>query len=168
MCRTFSPKMLLAFRREGMSFQQWGDLVHAQIDLRLARHGAILLLLGMLTGFVIRGFHNRGAGDTAHLVGLMGGYGLIAIGLIWPKLDLGRFWSGAGAWITAVSLYLNWLGVLFLALGSGRNGSAIPGSLTDWITAGQVALKVAVPLSLASAVLILIGLRRLTARGQVH
>jgi hydroxylaminobenzene mutase len=82
------------------------------IDLRLARHGAILLLLGMLTGFVIVKFHNRGAGNAAHLTGLIGGYGLIALGLLWPKLNLGRFWSGAGAWITAVSLYLNWLGLV--------------------------------------------------------
>src|ERR1700677_3667885 len=97
--------------------------MRTQIDLRLARHGAILLLLGMLTGFVIRALPNRGAGDTAHLVGLMGGYGLIAIGLLWPKLDLGRFWSAAGAWITAASLYLNWLGVVFLALGTGHNAA---------------------------------------------
>jgi hypothetical protein len=83
----------------------------APIDLRLARHGAILLLLGMLTGFVIVDFHNRGAGNAAHLTGLIGGYGLIALGLLWPKLNLGR-WSGAGAWITAASLYLNWLGLV--------------------------------------------------------
>jgi hypothetical protein len=31
----------------------------APTDLRLARHGAILLLLGMLTGFLIVDFHNR-------------------------------------------------------------------------------------------------------------
>jgi membrane associated rhomboid family serine protease len=57
----------------------------APIDLRLARHGAILLFLGMLTGFVITDFHNRSAGNAAHLTGLIGGYGLIAIGLLWPN-----------------------------------------------------------------------------------
>ena len=95
------------------------------IDLRLARHGAILLLGGMLTGFVIGDFHNRGVGNAAHLTGLIGGYGLIALGLLWPKLNLGPFWSGAGAWITAASLYLNWLGlVLQGGLGSGRSQSS--------------------------------------------
>jgi hypothetical protein len=139
--------------------------MRTQIDLRLARHGAVLLLLGMLTGFVIRDFRNRGAGDTAHLVGLMGGYGLIAIGLLWPRLDLGRFWSGAGAWITAISLYLNWLGVIFLALGGAPNSgaSAIPGSQMFWNTAGGIVLKIAVLTSLISVLTVLIGLRRLTA-----
>jgi hydroxylaminobenzene mutase len=140
--------------------------VRTQIDLRLARHGAILLLLGMLTGFVIHDFRNRGAGDTAHLAGLMGGYGLIAIGLLWPKLDLGHFWAGAGAWITAASLYLNWLGVLFLALGNGPNATAdssIPGSPAFWHAAGGIVLKAAVLLSLASVLIVLAGLRRLTS-----
>jgi hydroxylaminobenzene mutase len=138
--------------------------MRTQIDLRLARHGAILLLLGMLTGFVIRDLPNRGAGDTAHLAGLMGGYGLIAIGLLWPKLDLGRFWSAAGAWITATSLYLNWLGVVFLALGTGPNaaGSAMSGS-PFWSSAGGMVLKIAVLTSLISVLVVLIGLRRLTA-----
>jgi hydroxylaminobenzene mutase len=138
--------------------------MRTQIDLRLARHGAVLLLLGMLTGFVIRDFPNRGAGDTAHLVGLIGGYGLIAIGLLWPRLDLGGFWSGAGAWITVISLYLNWLGVVFLALGGGPNAgdSPIPGSPTFWGAAGGIVLKIAVLTSLISVLVVLFGLRRLT------
>jgi (hydroxyamino)benzene mutase len=132
------------------------------IDLRLARHGAILLLLGMLTGFVIVKFHNRGAGNAAHLTGLIGGYGLIALGLLWPKLNLGRFWSGAGAWITATSLYLNWLGlVLQGGFGSGPKATNSPllGSPVLWDHAGGAVLLVAVILSLLSVLIVLIGLR---------
>jgi hypothetical protein len=142
--------------------------VQTQIDLRLARHGAILLLLGMLEGFVIRRFHNRGAGDAAHLVGLIGGYGLIAVALLWPKLRLGRFWSGAGAWITAASLYLNWLGVIFLVLGSGpaAAGPAAVGSWTPWSDAGAVVLKLAILLSVLSVLIILFGLRNPAAQRQ--
>lgn len=142
--------------------------MRTQIDLRLARHGAVLLLLGMLTGFVIGNFKNRGAGDAAHMVGLIGGYGLIAIGLLWPKLDLGRFWSAMGAWITAASLYLNWFGVVFLVFGSGPSPghSAIPGSPALWNAAGGVVLKIAVFSSLASVLIVLVGLRRLTAPAQ--
>jgi len=33
------------------------------------------------------------------LTGLIGGFGMIAVGLLWPKLNLGRFLSGAGAWM---------------------------------------------------------------------
>ena len=134
------------------------------IDLRLARHGAILLLLGMLTGFVIVNFHNRGVGNAAHLTGLIGGYGLIALGLLWPKLNLGRFWSGAGAWITAASLYLNWLGLVVQGgFGSGPKAPSSPrmGSTALWDHAGGIILTMAILLSLLSALIILIGLRKL-------
>lgn len=143
-------------------------LVQTQIDFRLARHGAILLLLGMLEGFVIPSFHNRGAGDAAHLVGLIGGYGLIAVALLWPKLSLGRFWSGAGAWITATSLYLNWLGVVFLMLGSGpaAAGPSAVGSWALWSVAGGVVLKLAIVLSVLSVLIILFGLRTAAVRQQ--
>ena len=136
------------------------------IDLRLARHGAILLLLGMLTGFVIVNFHNRNAGNAAHLTGLIGGYGLIALGLLWPKLNLGRFWSGAGAWITAVSLYLNWLGLVVKGgFGSGpkTTNSLLSGSTLLWDHAGGVVLTIAVILSLLSVLIILTGLRKFAA-----
>ncbi len=59
--------------------------MQAPIDLRLARHGVIVLLLGLLTGFVIGRFHSRPLGDAAHLTGLIGGFGLIALGMLWPK-----------------------------------------------------------------------------------
>lgn len=134
------------------------------IDLRLARHGAILLLLGMLTGFVIVNFHNRSLGNAAHLTALIGGYGLIALGLLWPRLNLGRFWSAAGAWITAASLYLNWLGLVFqggFASGPKATDSSLVGSTLLWAQAGQVVLAIAVILSLLSVIIILIGLRRL-------
>ena len=135
------------------------------IDLRVARHGAILLFLGMLTGFVIVNFHNRGAGNAAHLTGLIGGYGLIALGLLWPKLNLGR-WSGAGAWVTAASLYLNWLGlVLQGGFGSGPKAPSSPrlGSTALWDHIGGFILTLAVLLSLLSGLIVLIGLRKLGA-----
>jgi (hydroxyamino)benzene mutase len=136
------------------------------IDLRLARHGAILLLLGMLTGFVIVKFHNRSAGNAAHLTGLIGGYGLIALGLLWPKLNLGHFWSGAGAWITAVSLYLNWLGLVVQGgFGSGPKtaNSPLASSTLLWDRVGGLVLMIAVLLSLLSVLIILIGLCKLEA-----
>ncbi len=135
------------------------------IDLRVARHGAILLFLGMLTGFVIVDFHNRNAGNAAHLTGLIGGYGLIALGLLWPKLNLGR-WSGAGAWITAASLYLNWLGlVLQGGFGSGPKAPSSPrlGPTVLWDRVGGIILTMAVLLSLLSGLIVLIGLRKLAA-----
>jgi len=124
--------------------------MQTSVDLRLARHGVILLLLGLLTGFVIARFHNRSLGDAAHLVGLIGGFGTIALALLWPKLRLNRFWSETGLWATAACMYLNWLGVVLLgAFGSGPDGRA-----------GGVLLGIAIWLSLLSALIILFGLRK--------
>jgi hydroxylaminobenzene mutase len=134
------------------------------IELRLARHGVIVLLLGLLTGFVIGNFHNPHLGDAAHLTGLIGGFGMIAMGLLWPNLNLGRFWSGAGAWMTAVSMYLSWLGLAFRgAFGSGPNtNSPLLGSPLLWDRAGGVVLMMAALLSLFATLIVLLGLRRLT------
>jgi len=141
------------------------------IDLRLARHGVVVLLLGLLTGFVIPDFHNPHVGDAAHLVGLIGGFGIIALGLLWPRLNLGRFWSGAGAWMIAVSLYLNWLGCVFRgAFGSGPDvtNSAVLGSPVLWDRAGQVALVTGAWLSLFATIVVLVGLRKLTAPAEIR
>src|SRR5579871_6568954 len=121
------------------------------IDLRIARHGVIVLLLGMLTGFFIGRFHSHSLGNAAHLTGLVGGYGLITIGLLWPRLNLGPAWSTAGAWVTIVSMYLNWAGlVLQDAFGGAGNSLA---------HSGPVVLMVAIVLSLVSVAVTLTGLR---------
>lgn len=143
-----------------------GTAMQTSVDLRLARHGVIVLLLGLLTGFVIARFHNRGAGDAAHLVGLIGGFGTIALALLWPKLQLRRFWSETGVWATAACMYLNWLGVVLLgAFGSGPNAANPPllGSPLLWDRAGGMLLKIAIWLSLLATLIILFGLRKPTA-----
>ena len=122
------------------------------IDLRLARHGAIVLLLGLLTGFVILKLHDRGAGDAAHLVGLIGGFGMIALSALWPHLALNRAWSAAGVWSTALCMYANWFGCIFLAVGSGPADRA-----------ARVLLFAAVWLSLLATLIILFGLFRRSA-----
>jgi hypothetical protein len=139
--------------------------MRAPIDLRLARHGAILLLLALLTGFVVGNLHNRQAGVAAHVTGLIGGYGLIALGALWPKLSLRRAWSGAGAWITAASVYLSWLGLLFQGFTSGPQppSSPLPVAALVWGHAAAITLTIAVLLSLLSVLIVLIGLRKLTA-----
>lgn len=145
--------------------------MQAPVDLRLARHGVIVLLLGLLTGFVIGNFHNPRLGDAAHLTGLIGGLGTIALGLLWPKLSLGRFWSSAGMWMTAVSMYLNWLGLACRgAFGSGPNApnSPILGSPLLWDRAGQVALTIGAFLSLFATLVALVGLRKLTAPAETQ
>jgi len=125
--------------------------MHLPIDLRIARHGVIVLLLGMLTGFFIGKFHSHNLGNAAHLTGLIGGYGLITFGLLWPRLNLRPAWSTAGVWITIVSIYLNWAG-LVLQDAFGKTGSSLTRS-------GPFLLVAAIVLSLGSVAIILAGLR---------
>lgn len=126
--------------------------MQTSVDLRLARHGAIVLLLGLLIGFVITKFHNRGVGDVAHLVGLIGGFGMIALSALWPHLNLGRSLSTVGVWATVACMYLNWLGVVLLG--------GFLGSPLLWDRAGHVLLHLAVWLSLISTLIVLFGLRK--------
>ncbi len=120
-------------------------------DLRIARHGVVVLLLGMLTGFFIGRFHSHSLGNAAHLTGLVGGYGLITLGLLWPRLNLTPRWSPAGAWITIVSMYLNWAG-LVLQDAFGRAGNSL-------VRLGPIVLVAAIALSLVSVAITLAGLR---------
>jgi len=140
--------------------------MQTSIDLRLARHGVIVLLLGLLTGFVIADFHDRRLGDVAHLVGLIGGFGTITLGLLWPRLNLGRLWSGAGAWMTASSMYLNWLGAALRGgLGSGPDhvGPSVLGPPLLWDRVGALALSTGSLLSLLATLIVLFGLRTTAA-----
>ncbi len=134
------------------------------LDLRLARHGIIVLLLGLLIGFVIPLFHNSHLGNAAHLVGLIGGFGMISLGTLWPGLRLGRSWSSAGVWTMVTSMYLNWVGLVLLGgFGSGPNApsSTIQGSFLLWSRAGQVALTLGAFLTLFATLVALVGLRKL-------
>jgi hydroxylaminobenzene mutase len=138
--------------------------MQTSIDLRLARHGVIVLLLGLLTGFVIGNFNNRALGDAAHLTGLIGGFGMIALGLLWPRLNLGSLLSDAGAWMTAASMYLNWLGLAFrggLGSGPGATNPPLLGSPQVWDRVSGLILTAAVVVSLLSTLIVLYGLRKL-------
>lgn len=84
----------------------------SSLDFNMARHGAMILLLGLLTGFFINSFTDRHLGNATHLTGLIGGYGLIALGAIWPKLTLSRRWSRIGTVSTIVGMYLNFFGLI--------------------------------------------------------
>ena len=57
---------------------------------RLIQLGIILFLAGLLTGFVIPLMANPRVGLSSHLEGVMNGLLLVALGVIWPRLTLGR------------------------------------------------------------------------------
>jgi hydroxylaminobenzene mutase len=88
---------------------------------RLVRLGVLLFLLGLLNGFFIHSAVLPILARSAHLLALMAGTWLVAIGAVWPMLTLSRFASGVGLGLATYSAFLGWLVYLFAAL-SGAGG----------------------------------------------
>lgn len=88
---------------------------------RLVMLGAVLVMLGLLTGFVSGSLANPRMGLAAHLEGLMNGTLMIALGAAWGHVRLS---PGAERWCWGLLVYgtlANWLAVLLGAVwGAGR------------------------------------------------
>jgi hydroxylaminobenzene mutase len=97
---------------------------------RLVQLGVLLLLLGLLVGFVVRAFAVPRLGLTAHVLGVIQGMLLMLFGLLWPRLKLKRTASVVGFWMAAYSCYASWAATV-LAAAWGAGGSMMP------IAAGQ-------------------------------
>ena len=83
--------------------------------------GALLFLLGLLTGFGIPMFRSPRIGVSAHLDAIESGLGLIAFGLLIPHLTISLGWASLIGYTMWISLYVLWLGLLFGAVwGTGR------------------------------------------------
>jgi (hydroxyamino)benzene mutase len=83
--------------------------------------GALLFLLGLLTGFGIPMFRSPRIGVSAHLDAIESGLGLIAFGLLIPHLTISLGWASFIGYTMWISLYVLWLGLLFGAVwGTGR------------------------------------------------
>ena len=69
---------------------------------RLIRHGFLILLIGLLTGFAIKLLHNPMLGLGAHLIGIVNGIFLLALGLVWKQFVLSERLKGV---LLACALY---------------------------------------------------------------
>lgn len=83
---------------------------------QLIAAGAILFLLGLLTGFVIPGLPNSRMGLASHLEGVMNGTFLIALGAVWNHLVLTKRLELAAFGLLIYGSYANWVFVLLAAI----------------------------------------------------
>ncbi|NKI34700.1 hydrogenase [Wenzhouxiangella sp. XN79A] len=131
---------------------------------RLAAHGFVLALLGLLTGLIGPDLPLPRLGLAAHTIGLLGAALLLGLAACWPLFDLtdrARRWM-AGLWL--IALYTNWAGCLLgAALGAGRltplaaRGAEGPA----WAEAAVAVLLGGGSLAAFAAVILgLVGLRR--------
>lgn len=91
------------------------------MENRLIRHGFILILLSLFTGFAIPAAEAPRLALSAHTIGLMTGILLLAIAGIWSRLALSEGQLKVTYWGWIYASYANWLGILLGALtGAGR------------------------------------------------
>jgi hydroxylaminobenzene mutase len=140
---------------------------HAQ---RLLQAGALLFLLALFVGLGIPGFTVPRLALSAHLLGLMQGTFLIAVGLLWPRLGLTPSLSGIGCGLAIYGCVAAWTAnVCGAAWGAGSPmlPMAAAGARGSALQEGviRILLLTAAPSLIAMAVLILWGLRSPSGTG---
>ena len=88
---------------------------------RLFSAGILLLLLAFVVGMVMPVLPNMRQGLSAHLVGLLGGLLLIALGSLWSELHLPRRCETVAYWLAMFGFYENFVvNVLAAVLATNR------------------------------------------------
>ena len=70
--------------------------------------GAVLFLLGLLSGLAVPAMTNPRMGLSGHLEGVMNGMFLIVVGLAWARLGLAARARAVTAWCLLYGSYANW------------------------------------------------------------
>lgn len=91
---------------------------------QLLQLGIFLFFIGLITGFVVPHLANPRMGLSSHLEGILNGFFLVLIGLLWPKLRLSRWWLAITFWLAIYGTFANWAATLMAAFWGA--GSAMP------------------------------------------
>lgn len=141
----------------------------ASRERRLLRHGFVLLLLGLLTGFAVPAVRNPHLGVAAHLIGVVDGVFLVALAWAWSHFELserGRALLYASA---LYGTYAGWAGNLASGVFGTTRMTPIGGAgfhAAPWQENLVTVCLVSVALSLvAMCVIALVGLRSKGAAG---
>lgn len=112
--------------------------------------GALLFLIGLLTGALVPAVRNPRLGLSAHLEGVMNGTFLMVVGAVWHHVRLDGHRGAIAAWLLVYGTFANWFFTLLGgAFGAGRMTPIAGGGMTaaSWqesvVAAGLVSLSVA-------------------------
>ena len=83
---------------------------------RVIQVGVSLFLIALLTGLVVHKMPLPRLALSAHLLGLMQGTFLVLVGLLWPRLKLGRMFSTATFLLLVYGCLAAWLANLLGAI----------------------------------------------------
>ena len=135
---------------------------------RLLQFGLVLFLLALLVGLVVPRFAVPRLGLSVHLLGILQGIFLVAIGLLWPKLTLSRVTSRVAFWSSIYGCYSAWTANILAAIWGAGNallplaaGQARGSLVQERIIA--FGLRSAAASLVATLILLLWGLRVLTS-----
>ena len=123
----------------------------------IIRHGFVLILLALLTGFLLPAAEIPRLGLSAHTIAILSGVLLIGVGAVWPLFQLSARQCQVMYWTWVYSSYANWLGCLIGAFtGAGRMTPVA----SSGMEAGAVAEAVVAALLLSGALtsLVAVGL----------
>ncbi len=95
---------------------------------RLLRHGLLLFLLGLVTGFAVPAMSNPRAGLAGHLEGVMIGMFLVVVGLAWPELRFSDRFGRLVAGLLLVGTYANWAATTASGILGASMGTPIAGA----------------------------------------
>lgn len=135
-----------------------------ETDRRLLQLGVLLFLLGLLTGAAMPMFENPRMGLSSHLEAILNGLFLIALGLIWTRLNLGTLGKALTFWLAVYAGFANWTATLLAAYwGAGASmmplaGGGLTGSSAQELAISALLLSLSAAIVLACA-LVLWGLR---------
>ena len=135
-------------------------LVHGMSapDRVLMRAGALLFLIGLLTGFAVPLMQIPRMGLSSHLEGVMNGMLLMILGLMWPKLTLPAWAGTATFWLALYGTFANWLATLLSALWGAAGAMPI---------AGQGATSTALAEGIVAALLVSLAVAMIAVSGFV-
>jgi hydroxylaminobenzene mutase len=138
----------------------------ARRGLRLLQLGVALFLFTSFEGFAIPYFAMPNLGRSVHTLRAFVGVMFRALGLAWPRLDLGVAGARVAFWFLLYSAFATIAGFLIAAVW-GAGGSIVPLAAggargSDFQeTVIQIVMYPAAPTGIISFALILWGLRRL-------
>jgi len=91
------------------------------MERNLVKHGFVLILLSLLTGFVIPIAEAPRLALSAHTIGLISGILLLTLSAVRKYLVLSERQEKVACWGWLYSSYANWFAILFGAMvGTGR------------------------------------------------
>ena len=99
-----------------MIYGKIGLILPAIKPAYLFRRSSLLVLLGLIIGFLAPALANPRMGVYSHIEGVLNGILLIVLGLIWHRLDLSEKWLNITFWLAVYGTFTNWFGILIASI----------------------------------------------------